>query len=100
MEEEQRGESLLAVEGLERSVAHLAVNEVESDWLDSGGCPMKNVEKVVANRRRRGVGTTLRVAALDERDLDLMDDGSVNAMLLEEPDVGRDEAIRHRRPRR
>ena len=88
MDEEQRGESLLAVERLEDAAVDLAVDEVQTDRLATSDRAHQDLDEVPANLPGDGVRPALGEVALDEGDLDPLDAASIAERLLEHVEVG------------
>ena len=84
MEQEERGEALLAVEGLQNTVLNIPVDEVEAEVAVRCGRLDDLVQEAVAEGRRLLVVTTLGDVALDDRDRDLPDRRTVPRRLVEE----------------
>ena len=99
MEQEQRGQPLLPIEGVERGFLDLAVNEVESDRLTPGDGIQEDLEEADPDLRSPSVPTSLSVIALNERDLDAADARYSVRLCLEEADVRRQVPFTTRPPR-
>lgn len=73
VDQEQGGQALLTIEGAEHAVGGVAVDEVETDARIGHDGAGNHVQKTVADVLNGWVFSTLRVVALDERDLDARD---------------------------
>ena len=104
VQQEQRGEALLAVEGPKRPVVDLAVDEVEADgrWFVAGDGAAEDVEEVGADPPNRVALAALRVVALEERDLDALDGDAIvgwSSLVRAKNDVRRLSAVMRQPPR-
>ena len=93
MEQEQRGQPLLAVEGMERRSVDLAVHEVESDRLAARDRLEEDFEEADPDLLDLGVRASLSVITLDKRDLDAADRRRATWLGLEQADVRRQVAL-------
>ena len=89
MEQEQRGQSLLPIEGVERHSLDLAVHEVESDRLTADDRIQEDFEKADPDLLHPSARTSLGVVALDEWDLDAANARHTAWLRLEEAGVRR-----------
>ena len=85
MEQEQRGQPLLPVEGMERRSLDLAVHEVESDRLAAGDRIEEDFKETDPDLLDPSSETSLGVIALDERDLDAADAGMLPGCASKRP---------------
>src|SRR4051794_5975717 len=88
MQKEQRREALLPIQGAERSVLHVAVDEVETHALASGDGAMQDFEEVRSDALDDTAFAPLRVVSLDERDLDALNGRRVRRAAREQGVVG------------
>jgi hypothetical protein len=93
VEQEQRGQALLAVQGMQGRAVDLSVHEVEPEGLAAGDGVQQCLEEDRADLLDGGTGTPLRVVALDEWDLDPVDAWGTGRARLEEPGVRRQVAL-------
>lgn len=67
VQEEQGGQTLLAVERAQRPANDVAIDEVEADGRLRGQCVVQSVEEVGADARDGAAVPALRVVTLDDR---------------------------------
>ena len=84
VQQEQRGEALLAVERPQRSLVDPAVDEVQPDGrrLVAGDGGAEDIEEVGADPPDRIALAALGVVALEERDLDALDGEAVVGLVV------------------
>ena len=85
VQQEQRGQALLAIQGIEGAVHDIAIDEIQADGtvvMHDG--IMQGVDEVLADSLHRCAMTALCIVALDQRDFDSLDSMSRLQVFVEE----------------
>jgi len=73
VQEKQRCKPLLPIQGPERSVLNVSINEIETHVPAPGDGAVQDVEEARSDTLHYVAFAPLRVVSLDERDLDTLD---------------------------